>query len=233
MKQRKALLAGFCTGMIGSLWILSPVSFADHTRQRCDGTGYNELVRENSVSSENGVHAQIKIGTEGTPNFGIVRSIFAHRDANNFVEVGWGWVIANGNTRPTRFWWARDEGVDFKDVTEGFAGNENTFHHYTLNNDAAVHWQFKSDGETLHERTMAFSNSMMLGNSEVDAICDWAGAEFKDLRDKPCPSCTWYPWVSTENHPSAGENPCFHVNLISDTAFGVAHGSGAGEEPYC
>ncbi len=160
---------------------------------------------------------------------GLVRSLFAERNFDNKAEIGWLWLEGTDN-QPTRFWFLRDRTQPHQGRS-GPTGNLGELHQYRLNNDSGNHWVFRADGQPIKDFTFGDLNSNIFNyaNVEVDNSCDSAKAHYANLMDKDCDGCTWKDWSQTQNYPTQFENPCYHVELNSNTEFRVVHGSGAGE----
>lgn len=213
--------------------LIVPPSSAGHLQTGCYSAAWTEAVKENDIRNEDGVHGQIQVNyPDGGPvnNGGIVKSLFAWRNYDNFAEVGWLWRDGFESSQ-RRFTYLRDAGTPGAVNKHGYAGDRGTFHHHKLSNDYGDHWKFRSHGETVRNHTFVNLNSDILpwGNSEVDNSCDSAWAHFKDLTDKDCDDCRWEVWYDTQNSGIGTENPCYHTDLAGNNEFYVRHGSGSGE----
>jgi hypothetical protein len=209
---------------------------ANHLSGPCTGATYTEAVRENNTDVEDGGHAQIKLEyPDGGPvnNGGLVRSIFAWRNFDNFAEVGWKWYAINPSDNSPRYfaYWEDHNNPRNQPWESGSAGNRDSFSHYKADNDSGDHWQLFAGGSQIAQHDFADLHDSIgiWGNSEVKNRCDSAEAHFQNLTDKACNSCGYVDWLNTENYDIGLENPCFHTDLISATEFKVLHGPGSGE----
>ena len=226
-------IVGFATVLLSLLFVVP--AHSGHLNTGCGTVMWTEAVREDNTRDEDGVHGLVEIEyPSGGPvdSGGLVRSLFGWKNFDNFAEVGWLWRDGF-ESQPTRFTFWIDAGQP-KIAKKGPAGDLGTFHQYRLNNDVATHWIFRADGETINEHTFVNLGAngegvLPWGNSEVDNSCDSAKAHFKNLKQKNCNTCEWVDWTSTENYSIGNENPCYHTDLYSNTAFRIVHGAGAGE----
>jgi hypothetical protein len=222
--------------------VLAPASTrAGHEAGPCEPPGikWAELVREDDNKIEKGVSANIEVilAEADDPEHGgaIIRSIYAWKNDDNSAEIGWAWEDDGEHVRPTLFWELEDDGLNKYNHFEGPAGFDG-FKDYKLLIDPppAHHWKFRVDGELKWEEdfeNMAFVNPV--GSSEIHEECNSAKAHHKDLKDIENVGDPWGDWSAIERWAPTGgtfvENPCFHTEIISDTAFRVEHGAGGGE----
>lgn len=183
------------------------------------------------MSVEDGVSAEVHLGwPDGGPvnNGGLVRMIVAWRNGDNWAEAGWGW--RDGRESEAKYWAVWNDADNYHEVLEGDAGARDSWPFYRLSNDEGSHWRWLHNGNQYHARVFSnLTEVLPWGNDEVDNKCDSAHAEFRELKDKACNNCDFDPWLNTENFQIGTENPCFHVDLLSNTRFEVVHGEGAGQ----
>ena len=147
---------------VGTLLVVAPgftggsVGIAGHDDgdPPCELKSWQEVVRENGVASEDGVHAQTKIAGLDNVHTGVVRSIFIFQNYDNNAEVGWSYILPKSYNQ-VHFWAAQDAGV-YSDGNAGYAGDKNVYRPYRLVNESGNQWLFKADGNTI--KTKTFSN---------------------------------------------------------------------------
>lgn len=237
MSRAQFFVAGWVLGSLTVGILFGPSVSADHLGGPCRSGTLTEAARENDVAIELGGKGKIQLSyLDGGPvgGGGLVRSLFAWRNFDNWAEVGWKWYDIQPSDPSPKFFafWIDAGNARPQPWEEGGAGNRNSWSNYKLDNDGGDHWTFHAGGSQVHQHTFENLNANVFiwGNSEVKNLCDSAVAHFKDLLDKNCADpCQYVNWVASENYQIGTENDCHHVDIVSATVFDVLHGPGAGE----
>lgn len=120
----------------------------------------------------------------------------------------------------------------YNEGTPGDAGSLGLFYTYKLDNPTGTKWKWFREVNQYKQHTFASSSMadvLIWANSEVDNKCDTAEVEFRLTKERTCDGCAYNDWDNPQNYAIGTENPCFHVNIISNTNFEIVHGAGAGE----
>ena len=228
------LAKSFCVGLfvgavsLAAVGVRAPVS-ANHLSS-CVPALWNEIMKENKDLIEDGNHSQIKVnypdGGPKSPNGALVKSLFIWLNADNWGEVGWNWHDGE-HAEPRRFWTRVDAGRLGGDANGGYGGDRGAFPDYKIDNNYGTHWRAYKDGNLYHTYTfLILDQGRPLANSEVNLHCDDAEAHFRKLSDKEANDSPYGPWKDVKYSGIGWDNPCYHVNILSNTAFDVVHTGG-------
>jgi hypothetical protein len=226
-ESARSFLVGALVGalILVAIGTLIPVR-ADHLSGSCGYTFWSEITKENNNFAEDGTKGEIKVNyPDGGPasDGALVRSVFAFLNADNFAEAGWNWRDCC-HSSPRRFWARRDSGQYGEDANDGDGGTRGNYQDYKVDNDHGTTWLAFKDGDQYHSYTFnSLDHGKPLANSEVDKRCDSAEAYFRTLKDKQNNTGNYDAWEDQRQAGLGIDNPCYVVDIISNTAMDVNH----------